>query len=98
MQSSAAHFLGIKTVDPPPIPTPIQLVDFIHTPGHTPGSVSLLFGDILIVGDTIFADGAIGRTDHAYSDPFKLSQSIAKIKSYPKKTRILPGHGEEFRL
>ena len=98
MQSSAKHFLGLKDVDPPPKPAPIQHLPFIHTPGHTPGSICLLFGDALFVGDTIFAGGAVGRTDYSYSDPLKLSESIKKILLYPPQTRILPGHGEETIL
>lgn len=98
MQSSAKHFLGLNDVDPPPVPSEIKNVQYIHTPGHTPGSICLRVGDILIVGDSIFADGSVGRTDHSYSDPLKFSQSLKKIRSYPPGTRILPGHGEEFTL
>lgn len=98
MQSSARHFLGLKHVDPPPVPSEIKHIHYVHTPGHTPGSICLLLDDILIVGDTLFADGSVGRTDHSYSDPLMFSQSITKIRSYPKGTRVLPGHGEEFRL
>lgn len=95
MQSSAKHFLKIPVVDPPPKPTPISNIPFIHTPGHTPGSICLPIGDALIVGDTIFEGGAVGRTDHSYSDPLALSASIKKILSYAPETRLLPGHGEE---
>lgn len=95
MRSSAQHFLGLKEIDPPPVATPIQNVQFFHTPGHTPGSICLKFGDVLIVGDTIFADGGVGRTDHSYSSPEKLKESLAHILSLPPKTRILPGHGIE---
>jgi glyoxylase-like metal-dependent hydrolase (beta-lactamase superfamily II) len=98
MQSSAKHFLGLKEVDPPPKPSKLSGVPFIHTPGHTPGSICLQFGDTLIVGDTLFADGGVGRTDHSYSDPRKLSESIEKIHSLPRGTKILPGHGKEFTL
>lgn len=98
MQSSAKHFLKLPHVDPPPKPSPLSHIHYIHTPGHTPGSISLQFGDTLIVGDTMFADGAVGRTDHSYSDPLALSDSIQKIRSLPKGTRILPGHGKEFTL
>ncbi len=99
MQSSAKHFLGLKTVDPPPQPTAIpRSIRFIHTPGHTPGSICLPLGNSLVVGDTVFAGGAVGRTDFSYSDPIKLSDSLKKIRSHPKGTRILSGHGEEFRL
>ncbi len=98
MQSSAKHFLGLRDVDPPPKPTPIENLPFIHTPGHTPGSICLKFGNALFVGDTIFAHGAVGRTDFSYSDPVKLSESIQKIRSYPADTRLLPGHGEETHI
>jgi len=98
MQSSAKHFLGLKDVDPPPIPSKIKDLPFIHTPGHTPGSISLVFDGFLIVGDTVFADGSIGRTDHVYSDPYAFATSVARIRSYSKGTRVLPGHGGEFIL
>jgi len=95
MQSSAKHFLGLKEVDPPPVPTPLQGLSFFHTPGHTPGSICLQFSDVLIVGDSIFADGGVGRTDFSYSKPLKLADSIDRILSYPPDTRLLPGHGKE---
>lgn len=98
MQSSARHFLGINDVDPPPTPTEIQEIPFIHTPGHTPGSICLPVGDVLFVGDTIFAGGVVGRTDFSYSDPKKLNTSIKKILSFPPKTHLFPGHGEATRL
>ena len=98
MQSSAKHFLGLKEVDPPPVPSKIKDLTFIHTPGHTPGSICLPVGDVLFTGDTIFADGAVGRTDFSYSKPLLLAESIKKILSYPVGTRILSGHGEESKI
>lgn len=98
MQSSAKHFLGLKEVDPPPVPTPITDLPFIHTPGHTPGSICLKFENVLIVGDTIFEGGGVGRTDFSYSQPLKLAESIDHILSYPANTRLLPGHGKEIIL
>ena len=97
MQSSAKHFLGLRHVDPPPTPTEIRDIPFIHTPGHTPGSICLYFkkDNILFSGDTIFADGAVGRTDHQYSRKFDLSRSIQTILSLPPETKICPGHGGE---
>lgn len=95
MQSSARHFLGLPQVDPPPKPSEMKDIPFIHTPGHTPGSICMKFGDSLLVGDTIFADGAVGRTDFSYSDPEALEDSIKRILSYSPKTVIYPGHGEE---
>lgn len=92
MQSSAKHFLRLKEVDPPPIPSKIENLPFIHTPGHTPGSICLKFGDILIVGD------ALEKTKYSYSNVHNFLTSRDKIRSHPKGTRILPGHGEEFVL
>lgn len=98
MRSSARHFLGIMDVDPPPKPTKISNLPFIHTPGHTPGSICLSIGNVLFVGDTIFADGSIGRTDFSYSSKKDLDNSIKKILSHPSGTRLLPGHGNETRI
>ena len=39
----------------------------LHTPGHTPGSISLKSGGIVFTGDTLF-DMGVGRTDFAYGD------------------------------
>ena len=37
-------------------------IQVLHTPGHSPGSVTLKVGDVLFCGDTLFA-GSMGRTD-----------------------------------
>lgn len=96
MQSSAKHFLGLKDIDPPPYPSEMKDIMYIHTPGHTPGSICLYFpkNNILFSGDTIFAGGAVGRTDHEYSDKAALSRSIQTILSLPPETKLFPGHGE----
>lgn len=65
----------------------------IHTPGHTPGSISLKIEDLLFSGDLLFA-GSIGRTDFPYGSLKVLSQSLKKVMSLPDETRILPGHGD----
>jgi len=67
----------------------------LHTPGHSPGSVSFLIDDAQIVftGDLIFA-GSIGRTDFPGGDYNALIQSVRK-KIFPigDDYRILSGHG-----
>jgi hydroxyacylglutathione hydrolase len=67
----------------------------IHTPGHSPGGVSLFNEEahVAIVGDTLFA-GSIGRHDFPGSDIRVLADSIRKkLYSLPDDTKIYPGHG-----
>jgi glyoxylase-like metal-dependent hydrolase (beta-lactamase superfamily II) len=66
----------------------------LHTPGHTPGSISVVSGGIVFTGDALFA-GSIGRTDFAYGDHELLIRSIAdKLLTLKDDTIIYPGHGE----
>lgn len=67
----------------------------IHTPGHTPGSVSLFCEqeNLLISGDTLFKE-AIGRTDFKYSDHQEIKSSLNKLIKLPLDTTVYPGHGE----
>lgn len=65
----------------------------ILTPGHTPGGMSFLCGDILLSGDTLFKDG-VGRTDFDGGSHDQLFESITtKLLTLPDKTKIYPGHG-----
>jgi len=65
----------------------------VHTPGHTPGSVSLLGDGILFSGDTLFF-GGVGRTDLPGGSTRDLEKSIKeKILTLPPDTIVLPGHG-----
>lgn len=108
MQSTAKHFLDVGECDPPPsIDRTIEhgdILDIGHIgvaiwalPGHTPGGIGLYEkkSGIMLTGDTLFADGAVGRTDHEYADRRLLKTSISKILHLPVFTRLLPGHGEE---
>jgi len=65
----------------------------MHTPGHSPGSVSLLGDGMLFSGDTLFW-GGVGRTDLPGGSWDELVRSIKeKILTLPAKTLVLPGHG-----
>lgn len=65
----------------------------IHTPGHTPGGISLKIGDNIFTGDTLFAS-SIGRTDFPGGSYEEIISSIKnKIIIYPEETIIYPGHG-----
>lgn len=64
-----------------------------HIPGHSPGSVGFLHGDLLLGGDVLFA-GSVGRTDLPGGDFETLLRSLqAQVLALPDSTRILPGHG-----
>ena len=67
----------------------------LHTPGHSPGSVSLVCDAAgeAIVGDTLFA-GSIGRVDFPTSDPARMRRSLRDVlMALPDPVRVHPGHG-----
>ncbi|MDP6605502.1 MAG: MBL fold metallo-hydrolase [Dehalococcoidia bacterium] len=69
------------------------VVRVLHTPGHTPGSVSLVTGGAVLTGDTLFPGGpGHSRTNEA------LQQEIVSITTWlhtlPDGTLVLPGHGD----
>ncbi len=66
---------------------------FIHTPGHTVGGMCVLCGDILISGDTLFAE-SVGRTDFPGGSHAQLMQSInQKLMTLDDDIQVFPGHG-----
>lgn len=72
----------------------------VSTPGHSPGSVSLIFAEdeFVVSGDALFA-GSIGRTDLPGSDPEKLIPGIReKLFSLPEHYKVFPGHGGETTI
>jgi len=74
--------------------------EVIHTPGHTPGSICLLFSQqqLLLAGDTLFA-GSIGRTDLPGGDGRQILRSLRdRVMVLPDKTRVLPGHGPDTTI
>lgn len=67
----------------------------LHTPGHSPGSISVYCpgSSLVISGDALFA-GSIGRTDFPGCSFEQLAESIrTKLYALPDDTRVLPGHG-----
>lgn len=77
-----------------------ETIRVIKSPGHTPGGVSFYApkSKLLFTGDTIFADGLRGETDHQYSSKKLLFRSICNLLKLPDETKVLPGHGEETNL
>ncbi len=107
MQESAQHW-GISVEDSP---TPdgfleggAQLtlgetaLDVLHTPGHTPGSVSLYAPGWVITGDALFR-GSIGRTDlPGGSLPTILGSIKTQLFTLPDDTLVYPGHGADSTI
>ena len=73
-------------------------LEAIHTPGHTPGCITLKGDGSLFTGDTLFA-GVIGRTDLPGGDSEMIIKSI-KEKLVPLDDSLLvyPGHGSQSSL
>jgi hydroxyacylglutathione hydrolase len=110
MPSSARQWLG-RDEPPPPEPAGYATegadlevagvtLKVLHTPGHTPGSISLYVPDagLLFSGDTLFRE-SIGRTDLPGGDPNRIASSIAeRLYTLPDDTRVLPGHMQETTI
>lgn len=70
----------------------------LHTPGHTPGGVSLHTDGHVFVGDTLFA-GSIGRTDFPGGDFNTLKASIqGKLFTLSDEVVVYTGHGPETTI
>ena len=107
ISASAANW-GLSAEDSPP---PDRTVDdgdtisfgnitfkVIHTPGHTPGGISLFADGHVFVGDTLFA-GSIGRTDFPGGDFATLKSSIQdKLFRLGDDVRVFTGHGPETSI
>jgi hydroxyacylglutathione hydrolase len=106
--SSNAAIFGISVENSPPCDKTIEegdIVSFgnitlsvIHTPGHTPGGISLFTNGVVFVGDTLFA-GSIGRTDFPGGDFNTLISSIqTKLFKMDDTIKVLSGHGPETSI
>jgi len=105
-----AGWLGVPTPENPGIDKAAKEGDLLragaieaqvlHTPGHTPGSLSLFIPaeKKLIAGDTLFR-GSVGRTDLPGGDLRAITSSIqGKLYRLPDDTVVTPGHGEETTI
>jgi len=108
-QKTAGYFTGLSADPPPKIDQFLEEGDclefgkeklfVIETPGHTPGGICLCDRkQILFSGDTLFADGQVGRTDFGGSEK-ELSFSIKdKLLVLPGVTIVYPGHGRQTTI
>lgn len=68
-------------------------LEVLHTPGHTPGGISLVIDKMVFVGDTLFC-GSIGRTDLPGGSYRQLMDSIGdKLLAKGDDFVVYPGHG-----
>lgn len=70
----------------------------LHTPGHSPGGISLLGHGVVFTGDSLF-NLSIGRTDFPGCSYKQLMDSIyTKLMILPDETVVLPGHGPQTTI
>ncbi len=108
MQMRVQRFFGLK-VPPPPnadgflkerdsLKLADETIEVLHTPGHSPGSISLVGNGFVLTGDALF-NQSIGRTDLPGGDFDTLVSSIrTKLFALDDKTMVYPGHGPETSI
>jgi glyoxylase-like metal-dependent hydrolase (beta-lactamase superfamily II) len=97
-----ASLFGIRLTSPPAdrtlhegdkITLGESTLTVVHTPGHTPGGISLISENLVFVGDTLFK-GSIGRTDIPSGSYEQIIESIKeKLATLPDNFVVYPGHG-----
>jgi hydroxyacylglutathione hydrolase len=108
MQSRVRQFMGFEVPPPPKVDGYLkdgdllrvgdETVRVIHTPGHSPGSVSLYGTGYVLTGDALF-NQSIGRTDLPGGDLNTLLRSIKeKLFKLDDETVVYPGHGPETTI
>jgi glyoxylase-like metal-dependent hydrolase (beta-lactamase superfamily II) len=75
-------------------------LEVLHTPGHTPGSVSIYCEDLGVVfsGDALVATGPRPHEGDFPDFAGQLSAIGSELLTLPGTTRVLPGHGEETTI
>ena len=107
-EKNLSFFMGVSLVSPEADVTLAEgsivgegesCLTVLHTPGHTPGSVSLLDDrrGVLFTGDTLF-NGGWGRTDLPGGDEKALIGSLKRLRTLDPELRCYPGHGPSFIL
>ena len=108
MQERVNQFMRLHLPPPPRVDNflkdgdPLKLgrenIRVLHTPGHSPGSISLTGDGYVLTGDALF-NQSIGRTDLPGGDMKTLVESIrGKLFQLPGNTLVYPGHGPETSI
>ena len=74
-----------------------HIINVIHTPGHSPGSVVLHCEDVLFTGDTLFA-GSCGRTDLPGGSYKQIMASLKRLGELEGNFHVCPGHDRPSTL
>lgn len=108
LQESGRLFLGLDLGPPPDVDREASegeilmaggtRLEVLHTPGHSPGSISLVANTAVFSGDTLFA-GSIGRTDLPGGDTDALVSAVHnKLFGLEDELPVYPGHGPATTL
>ena len=108
MQSRVRRLVGFEVPPPPRVDGYVKDEDLLrvgdetirvlHTPGHSPGSISLTGDGYVLTGDALF-NQSIGRTDLPGGDLKILTHSIRKrLFTLDDNTKVYPGHGPETAI
>jgi glyoxylase-like metal-dependent hydrolase (beta-lactamase superfamily II) len=108
MQSRVRQFMGFEVPPPPKVDGYVkdgdllsvgdEKIHVLHTPGHSPGSISLSGDGYVLTGDALF-NQSIGRTDLPGGDLKTLQHSIRdRLFKLDDDTIVYPGHGPETSI
>lgn len=86
------HFEELSILSEEPV------VQSLHTPGHTKGSVCYLFDGFVLTGDTLLYKH-VGRTDLPGSCVEEISKSVKKLLNHlSDEITVFPGHGKPWTI
>jgi glyoxylase-like metal-dependent hydrolase (beta-lactamase superfamily II) len=108
MQARVRQIMGFEVPPPPKVDGYLkdgdsfkigeETIRILHTPGHSPGSISLAGEGYVLTGDALF-NQSIGRTDLPGGDLNTLIRSIReKLFKLDDDTTVYPGHGPETTI
>ena len=108
MQSRVRQFMGFEVPPPPKVDSYLkdgdalrvgdETIRVLHTPGHSPGSISLSGDGYVFTGDALF-NQSIGRTDLPGGDLKTLAHSIReRLFKLDNNATVYPGHGPETTI
>lgn len=89
--------LPFYTIDSKQITIDTFQFEIIKTPGHTPGSITLVLKNHAFVGDFLFKN-SIGRIDLIGGNRQEMNGSLKKAITWPEDWIIYPGHGQQSKM